>query len=310
MSTPIIIDCDPGHDDAIALLLALASSEVEILAVTTVAGNQTLAKTTKNALRVLELGGRAEIPVAAGADGPLVRSLEVADWIHGDSGLDGPSLKEPSARADARHAIDAIAELVEGRPGEVALVPVGPLTNIALFLMRYPELAPEVGRIVLMGGSIGLGNATPAAEYNIWQDPEAARRVFASGIDLTMIGLDITHQALLGPSEAEELRSGGARGVFVAELLDFFAGRNAEVFALAGAPIHDAVAVAYLARPDLITTRRLHVEIDCSWGAGRGRTNVDRWERGGQPANANVGIEIDGPAFTRFLVERLLSVTA
>jgi pyrimidine-specific ribonucleoside hydrolase len=310
VSTPIIIDCDPGHDDAIALLLAVASPEVEILAVTTVAGNQTLPKTTKNALRVLELGGRAEIPVAAGADAPLVRVLEVADWIHGDSGLDGPALTEPSQRADARHAIDAIAELVERRPGEIALVPVGPLTNIALFLMRYPELAPQVGRIVLMGGAIGLGNVTPAAEYNIWQDPEAARRVFASGIDLTMIGLDITHQALLGPSEAEELRSGDARCVFVAELLDFFAGRNADVFALAGAPIHDAVAVAHLARPDLITTRRLHVEVDCSWGAGRGRTNVDRWGRGGQTANANVGVDIDGPAFTRFLVERLLSATA
>lgn len=305
MTTPIILDCDPGHDDAIALLLALASPELDVLAVTTVAGNQTLAKTTKNALRVLELAGRPEIPVGAGADRPLVRDLEVAEWIHGESGLDGPTLSEPRSAPDARHAIDLIAELVESHPEPITLVPVGPLTNIALLLARYPELAGRLGRVVLMGGAVGLGNVTPAAEFNVWQDPEAAKRVFHSGLDVTMIGLDVTHHALLGASEADELRDAGAIGTFVAELLDFFASRNATVYELRGAPIHDAVAVAHLVRDDLVTTELLAADVDCSWGPGRGRTNVDRWSRSGAAPNAHVALEIDGPAFTRFLVDGL-----
>lgn len=308
MTTPIIIDCDPGHDDAIALLLALASPELELLGVTTVAGNQTLSKTTINALRVLELVGRADIPVAAGADRPLVRELEVADWVHGESGLDGPALTEPKATVDERHAIDLIAELVESRAEPITLLPVGPLTNIALLLARYPQLESRLGPVVLMGGAVGLGNVTPAAEFNIWQDPEAARRVFQSDLDVTMIGLDVTHHALLGPREATELRTVGGPGRFVAELLDFFASRNADVYELRGAPIHDAVAVTHAIRDDLVSAERLYVDVDCSWGPGRGRTNADRWSRGDEPPNVDVGLEIDGAAFTRFLVERLKSL--
>lgn len=301
----MILDCDPGHDDAIALLLTLASPELDLLAVTTVAGNQTLEKTTKNALRVIELAGRAGIPVAPGAERPLVRELEVAEWIHGESGLDGPVLEEPRTTPEPRHAIEVIAEHVDSRPDEVTLVAVGPLTNVSLFLMRYPDLAARLRQVVLMGGAVGLGNVTPAAEFNIWQDPEAARRVFESGLDITMIGLDVTHRALLGPREAEQLRQSGSPGRFVAELLDFFGERNADVYELAGAPIHDAAAVAHLARTDLIATEHLHVEIDCSWGQSRGRTNVDRWARAGLAPNAQVGLELDAAAFTRFLVERL-----
>ena len=308
MSTPIIIDCDPGHDDAIALLLALASPEVELLGVTTVAGNQTLPKTTTNALRVLELVDRADIPVAAGAARPLVRELKVAEWIHGESGLDGPTLTEPKTEADRCHAIDLIAELVESHGEPIALVPVGPLTNIALLLARYPELESRLGPVVAMGGAVGLGNVTPSAEFNVWQDPEAARRVFQSELEVTMIGLDVTHSALLGPREADELREAGTPGRFVAELLDFFAGRNADVYELEGAPIHDAVAVTHVVRDDLVSTEHLYVDVDCSWGPGRGRTNADRWARGDEPPNVHVGLEIDGPGFTRFLVERLASL--
>ena len=310
MTTPLIIDCDPGHDDAIALLLALASPEFELLAVTTVAGNQTLEKTTKNALRTLELGGCAGIPVAAGASRPLVRDLEVSEWIHGESGLDGPELLEPQADVDPRHAIDLIAELVTSRGEPVTLAPVGPLTNIALLVARYPELESRLGPVVLMGGAVGLGNVTPAAEFNVWQDPEAARRVFQSGLEVTMIGLDVTHRALLGAAEADELRGAGRPGKFVAELLDFSAQRNADVYAMQGAPIHDAVAVAHVVRDDLVSTEHLYVDVDCSWGPGRGRTNADRWGRGAEPPNVRVGLEIDGVAFTRFLVERLASLAA
>src|SRR3954471_18861238 len=219
--TPIILDCDPGHDDAFALMLAVASPELDLVGVTTVAGNQTLDKTTANALRVLELCGRGDVPVAEGAADPLVRLRDVAAHVHGESGLDGPDLPPPSGTPVEEHAVDFLARLIREREGALTLVPTGPLTNIALLLAMHPEARPE--RIVLMGGSIGEGNRTPAAEFNIWADPEAARRVFESGIDVTMIGLDVTHQALITDAHTEELRAGGRVGTMVAELMDFYA---------------------------------------------------------------------------------------
>ena len=194
--TPIILDCDPGHDDAIALLLALASPEVELVGVTTVAGNQTLEKTTTNALRVLELAGRGDVPVAAGAGRPLVRERDVAAHVHGESGMDGPELRRPAGRARrrARGRADGARD-PRAATAALTLVPTGPLTNVALLLALHPDARPE--RIVLMGGAVGEGNRTPAAEFNIWADPEAAHRVFTSGIDVTMVGLDVTHQALI-----------------------------------------------------------------------------------------------------------------
>src|SRR5215212_4229852 len=214
MPTKILIDCDPGHDDAIAILLALASPEVELVGVTTVSGNQTLDKTTANAIRVLELAGRADVPVAAGADRPLVRERFVAAYVHGETGLDGPTLAPARAEPVAQHAADFLAE----RVADTTLVPIGPLTNVALMLALHPEARPD--RIVLMGGAIAEGNVTPAAEVNLWADPEAAARVFASGIDLTMIGLDVTHKALMTIEHAETLRGSGRVGRFVAELYD------------------------------------------------------------------------------------------
>jgi len=297
--TEILLDCDPGHDDAIALLLALASPEVELVGVTTVAGNQTLDKTTANAIRVLELAGRGEIPVAAGADRPLVRELRVAANVHGESGLDGPNLPPPRAQPEGEHAVDFLAGRVAGR----TLVATGPLTNVALLLARHPDARPE--RLVLMGGAIAEGNVTPAAEFNIWADPEAAARVFESGLDVTMVGLDVTHKALMTPEHAEELRKAGRAGQVVAELFDFFSVFHRDVYGFDGAPIHDAVAVAQVLRPELLQLKHVHVAVDTESTLCRGRTVVDVWRRTGNEPNANVAVDIDAEAFLSLLVERL-----
>src|SRR5213083_736683 len=236
--TPILIDCDPGHDDAIALLLAVASPEVELLGVTSVAGNQTLEKTTANAIRVLEFVGRADVPVAAGADRPLVREQFVASEVHGETGLDGPDLPTPQSEPVAQHAVDYLAEKIRDSERPVTLIPVGPLTNVALLFALHPDARPE--RIVLMGGAIAEGNVTPAAEFNIWCDPEAAARVFTSGIDLTMIGLDVTHKALFTNEHEQRLR--GNVGEMVTALLEFYGRFHKQYYNWNGSPIHDAVA--------------------------------------------------------------------
>ena len=306
--TQIIVDCDPGHDDAIALLLALASPEVELLGVTTVAGNQTLAKTTANAIRVLEFAGRGDVPVAAGADRPLARELYVAAYVHGESGLDGPALPLPQASPVARHAVDFIAERVLASPAPVTLVPTGPLTNVALVLARYPEVAARLERIVLMGGSIAEGNVTPAAEFNVWADPEAARFVFRSGLDVTMIGLDVTHQALVTPEHAERLRASGRTGAMVAELLAFFDEFHRRTYGFAGSPVHDAVAVAHVVRPGIVETLERHVAVECGSELCRGRTVVDLWRRTENEPNAKVGVGIDAGGFLDLLLERLGSL--
>jgi inosine-uridine nucleoside N-ribohydrolase len=300
--TPIVLDCDPGHDDAIALLLALASPEVELLGVTTVAGNQTLEKTTANALRVLEFAGRGDVPVVAGADRPLVREPFVATFVHGESGLDGPALPLPSGEPVPGHAVDFLAEHVAG----ATLVATGPLTNVALLLALHPGSAPE--RIVLMGGAIAEGNVTPAAEFNIWADPEAARRVFESGIDVTMVGLDVTHKALMTPEHADRARRTGRTGKLVAELFDFYHRFHAETYGLPGSPIHDAVALAHVTHPDLLETVERHVAVDCESRLCRGRTVVDLWRRTGNEPNARVGVDVDAERFIDLLLERIASL--
>ena len=308
MSTPTLIDCDPGHDDAIALLLALASPEVELLGVTTVAGNQTLEKTTTNALRVLELAGRGDVPVAAGADRPLARELFIADYVHGESGLDGPELPEPRAEPVDQHAVDFLAERILGSPRPVTLVPIGPLTNVALLLSRYPQAAGNVERVVIMGGAVAEGNVTPAAEFNIYVDPEAAWRVFHSGLPVTMIGLDVTHRALMMPVHVEPLRASSEVGRFVAELHDFFVRYHERTYGTEGAPIHDAVAVAQVVRPGIVETLHRHVDVDCESRICRGRTVVDLWHRTGAEPNADVGVGIDADAFIELLCERIASL--
>jgi inosine-uridine nucleoside N-ribohydrolase len=305
MPTPILIDCDPGHDDAMALLLALASPELELLGVTTVHGNTSLANTTENALRVLELAGRSDVPVAAGADRPLLRDAAVAADVHGESGLDGPDLPPATTAPVAAHAVDFLAERLLAAPAPVTLIPTGPLTNVALLLARWPQAAERIERIVLMGGAIAEGNVTPAAEFNVWVDPEAAARVFGSGLDVTMIGLDVTHRALLTPAHAEALREAGRIGAFVADLHGFYARFHAAVYAWDGAPVHDALAVAHVIRDDLVRTQRRNVEIDCASELCRGRTVVDLWRRTGRPENAWVGVGLDGDGFLGLLIERL-----
>ena len=303
--TPIVIDCDPGHDDAIALLLALASPEVEVLGVTTVAGNQTLEKTTRNALQVLELAGRPDVPVAAGAARPLVRDVRVALEVHGESGLDGPDLPEPELEAVDQGAVDFLTHLLSEASEPVTLVPVGPLTNVARLLEERPEAVGRIDRVVLMGGAIAEGNVTPAAEFNIWADPEAAARVFASGLDVTMVGLDVTHQALVGPEHAERLRASGRVGEVVAELLEFYGRFHRKIYDFPGSPIHDAVAVAHVIRPELLETATRNVEIELESELCRGRTVVDLWQRTDRPANAHVAVGIDAEAFVELLLERL-----
>ncbi len=303
--TPILLDCDPGHDDAIALLLALASPELELLGVTTVSGNQTLEKTTANALRVLEFAGRGEIPVAAGAERPLVRDQYVAAYVHGETGMDGPDLPPPSGTPDERHAVDFLAETILAAVDPITLVPTGPLTNVALVLARYPEAAARVKRIVLMGGAIAEGNVTPAAEFNIWADPEAAHRVFTSGLDVTMVGLDVTHKALVTSAHQQRLRNGGRVARMVSELLGFYDQFHREVYGFDGSPIHDAVAVAYVARPELLETVERGVVVDCGGELSRGRTYVDLWRRAGWEPNAQVAIGIDADGFVELLLARL-----
>ncbi|MGZ4339341.1 MAG: nucleoside hydrolase [Gaiellaceae bacterium] len=305
--TPVILDCDPGHDDAIAILLALASPELELVAVTTVSGNQTLDKTTANALRVLELAGRSDIPVYAGADGPFVRARDVAAHVHGESGLDGPDLPEPSQSAQPQHAVEYLAEQFR-RSDKPVLIATGPLTNVGLLFATHPDARPD--RIVLMGGAIGEGNRTPAAEFNIWADPEAAQRVFQEGHDTTMVGLDVTHRALITDAHTERMRGAGRVGRVVAELMDFYARfHRARYPDLAGSPMHDPVCVAHLIDPTLMTVREAFIEVDCSTGPSWGRTNVD-WrgrEHFGAP-NGKVGLDIDGDRFAELVVERISSL--
>jgi inosine-uridine nucleoside N-ribohydrolase len=304
MATAILLDCDPGHDDAIALLLALASPELELLGVTTVAGNQTLEKTTANAIRVLDFVGRDDVPVAAGAAAPLVREPLVAAYVHGETGLDGPDLPPPSRESLQQHAVDFLAEQIRARAGAVTLVPTGPLTNVALLLALHPDARPE--RIVLMGGAIAEGNVTPAAEFNIWADPEAAARVFASRIDLTMIGLDVTHKALFTPTHEQRLE--GRVGEMVRALLQFYGAFHRRQYGWDGSPIHDAVAMAHAFRPGILETVHTGVRVDSGEGLGRGRTNVDLRGRVGWEPNAHVAVEIDAEAFVELLVERLSSL--
>ena len=297
MPTPIVLDCDPGHDDAIALLLALASPEVELRGVSTVAGNQIVDKTTRNALKVLELAGRTDVPVVRGAEAPLRRALRTAPHVHGESGLDGPRLPEPATRPADADPVDWL------EPG-IVLVATGPLTNVA----RWLERGVRPDRVVWMGGAIGEGNVTPAAEFNAYVDPEAAAAVFASGVELTMVGLDVTHKALFTRAHADRVRSSGRAGRAVAELSDFFQIFHERRYGFDGSPIHDAMAVGHVIDPTLLETLHTNVEIEISSEHCDGRTLVDRWHVSGKRANAHVGIDVDSARFLELLVERIASL--
>ncbi len=305
---PLIIDSDPGLDDALAIGLACASPELRLLAVTTVGGNADVSHCTENALRLLHAYGRDDVPVAEGAAGALLGDIVRATDVHGVSGVGNTTLPETTTAPRPEGAVALMAQLIADSPEPVAIAPIGPLTNIALLLRLYPRLASRIAHLCLMGGSIGEGNTTAAAEFNIVADPEAADVVFRSGLPITMMGLDVTHQALLDRAAAQALRDLGTRsGAIAAELTEFALERN---FAWSGAStsaIHDAVAIAHLLVPDLVTVARYHVAVETGHGPARGRTICDglpnRLRRRNLEANADIGIVIDRNRFVRLLLD-------
>ncbi|WP_370949107.1 nucleoside hydrolase [Amycolatopsis sp. cg5] len=292
MGIPVVLDCDPGHDDAIAIMLAAADPAIDLLAITTVAGNQTLEKTTLNARRVCTVAGITDIPIAAGCARPLLRPLRVAQDVHGESGLDGPAFGEPVVEVAPEHAVELMHRLLAERP--VTLVPTGPLTNIALLLTRYPEDAGRITEIVLMGGSTERGNTTPYAEFNIFVDPEAAAVVFGSGVPVTMCGLNVTHQALVTPDVIARLDALGTElGRLSVELMTFFGATYRELFGFSSPPLHDPVAVARVIDPSLVSCVDAHVAIETLGEHTRGATVVDF----GATPNARVAVALDTERF-------------
>ncbi|MEI7744535.1 MAG: nucleoside hydrolase [Chloroflexota bacterium] len=305
---PLIIDSDPGLDDALAIGLACASPEIRLLAVTTVGGNADVTRCTENALRLLHLYGRDDVPVAEGAAGAILGDIVRATEVHGESGI-GTTVLPPAVNAALPEgAVALIARLLEASPEPVAIAPIGPLTNIALLLRLYPQLAPKISHICLMGGSIGEGNTTASAEFNVIADPEAADVVFRSGVPITMIGLDVTHQALLDRAASAALRATGTRsGAVAAGLTDYALDRNLEWSGSTTTAIHDAVAIAHLMVADLVAVAPYRVDVDTGHGPARGRTVCDglpyRLRRRGVAPNADVGIVIDRRRFERLLID-------
>ncbi len=302
---PLLIDCDPGQDDAIALLLALASPELEVLGVTTVAGNVPLERTAANARRIVEFAGRHDMPVFAGCERPLRRPPPSAVHIHGESGLDGLDLPLPERELRSRHAVDFIIDTVRGRDG-ITLCTLGPLTNIATALARAPDLARRLTRIVVMGGARRGGNETPVAEFNVHADPDAAAAVLSCGAPIVMLGLDVTHRALVTPARLEALRRrGGRAGAAAAGLCDFPSRYRPERYGEPGLPLHDPCVIAYVLRPELFGGKDCAAAVETESDLTRGQTVIDWWRRTDRPANALVLDRIDAEGFFALLVERL-----
>lgn len=307
MAYKVILDCDPGHDDALALLLAHAHPAVDLLAVTTVAGNQTLDKTTVNARRVMSVAGIKDVPVAAGAALPLMRDQVTAPEVHGESGLEGWPFDEPETALDRRHAVDLIAEIVEAND-EVTLVPVGPLTNIALALHRHPRAMAGVKEIVLMGGASGLGNTTPAAEFNIYADPEAAHIVLSSGLSVTVVPLDLTHQAIVTPEILERIRALGNSVTDMATALLGFYGRAFDSdHGFLGPALHDPCAVARVIRPEIVECKRVNIVVETARSWSYGATVCDLHGLTGREPNALIAQDLDVDAFWDLMIEALAS---
>ncbi|KPQ06371.1 MAG: purine nucleosidase IunH [Rhodobacteraceae bacterium HLUCCA12] len=309
MAQKIIIDTDPGQDDAVAILLALASPDaVEVLGITCVAGNVPLPLTARNARMVCELAGRPDIAVFAGCDRPLQRPLVTAEHVHGKTGLDGIDLPEPRMPLQDRHAVDFLIETLRREPaGSVTLVPIGPLTNIATAMERAPDIVPRIGRIVLMGGAyFEVGNITPAAEFNIHVDPEAAARVFASGVELTVVPLDVTHKALTTRQRVEAFSAmPGKIGPAVASWTDFFERFDKQKYGSEGAPLHDPCTIAWLIEPGLFDGRFINVEIETEGRFTAGMTVADWWRVTDRAPNATFLRDMDADGFFALLHDRL-----
>jgi purine nucleosidase len=303
----IILDCDPGHDDAVAILLAHGNPDIELLAVTTVVGNQTLAKVTRNALAVAEVVGIVGVPFAAGAERPLLREVQTAGDVHGDSGLDGPVLPEPRLQLDPRHAVDLIVDTVMAHePGTVTIVPTGGLTNIALAARKEPRIVERVKRVVLMGGGVHVGNWSPVAEFNIVIDPEAAQIVFSAGWEVVMVGLDLTHQALATPAVADRIAAvGTSPAKFVGELLEFFGQAYKDVQGFDSPPVHDPCAVAYVIDPTIVRAVRVPISVETKGELTLGMTVADFREPAPEDCKTWAATELDHDRFWGLIVDAL-----
>lgn len=301
---PIIIDCDPGHDDAIAILIALANPEhLDVKAITTVGGNQVLDKITDNALKLLSFID-ADIPVAKGAPGPLLGQLVTGEEAHGDSGMDGPDLPASRFKPVEQHAIELMADIIRASKEKVTLVPIGPLTNIALLFKAFPDVMDNIEEISIMGGGIAYGNVTSTAEFNIYVDPEAARIVFESGLPITMSGLDVTDKAPIYQEEIAQLKDRGEVSHMVGELLDFYSIYSRKL-GFEGSSLHDPCAVAWLLRPDLFQSERYHVTIETNGRVTRGMTVADRRKKSDEAANVTVLLDVDRDAFMKLVLDAL-----
>jgi inosine/uridine nucleosidase len=306
VSTPIILDCDPGHDDAMAILLARGCPDIDLLAITTVAGNQTLEKTTLNARRVCTAARIDDVPIYPGCDRPLIRPQIIAADVHGASGLDGPVFGEPTVAVEDEHAVDFLVRTLMASDGDITLVPVGPLTNIAMALRREPRIAGRVAGVVLMGGAYTRGNRTPAAEFNILADPEAAAIVFQAGWPVTMVGLELTHQARATQQVIDEIAAiGTPLSATVVEMMTFFGGAYRATRGFEAPPVHDPCAVARVARPELLTVRDAFVAVETrgQWTAGMTVTDF-RLQLGHEP-NAQVATELDAAGFWALMLDAL-----
>jgi purine nucleosidase len=310
MSRPCILDCDPGHDDAVAILLAAASPALDLRAITTVAGNGTLDKVTHNARAVCTLAGIRHVPIAAGADRPLRRPLETAAHVHGESALDGPALPAPGVPLDERPAVRLMADVLEAADEPVTLIATGALTNVAALLDSEPDLVRErVREIVLMGGATGRGNHTPYAEFNVYVDPEAAERVLAAGVPVTMVGLNLTHQAIATPEVVGRLRALDTElGRVVAAWMTFFGSTYEELWGLSGPPVHDPCAVALAIDPGLVRCVDAFVAIETEGRWTRGATVVDLHDRLGRAPNARVATELDVARFWDLVLEAVAAL--
>lgn len=308
MARKIIIDTDPGQDDAVAILLALSSWELEVVGITAVAGNVPLALTQVNARKICELAGKPQTRVFAGAIRPLMRSLVTAEHVHGRTGLDGPDLPEPAMPLESQYAVDFIIEtIMNNHAGAITLCALGPLTNIALALIREPKIATKIKEIVLMGGGFFEGgNITPTAEFNIYVDPHAADVVFRSGVPITMMPLDVTHKALTTRKRVAAFRAMNSRvGNATADLLDFFERFDVEKYGTDGGPLHDPCVIAYLIKPELFTGRHCNVAIETMSELTMGMTVIDWWKVTGRTPNAQVMGDIDHERFFDLLIERI-----
>jgi pyrimidine-specific ribonucleoside hydrolase len=297
VATPLVIDTDPGIDDALAILLALASPEVDLRLVTTVHGNVELAQTTDNALRVLHLAGRSDVPVAG--------------HVHGETGLGGVQLEPSPAAVDPRPAVVAMAEVLLAAEAPVTVAAIGPWTNVALLLATYPEAAERIGRLVLMGGSAARGgNVTAAAEFNVWADPEAAQRVLGSGVPTVLVGLDVTLPTVLDADGIARFAAAGPVGETAAAILQQYVDHARTSYGTTGVVLHDALALTEAIVPDTLGTVRRDVVVDTTLGAGRGQTLVDRRSVSSSPTAVEVAETVDSAAAVEFLVSRLASLDA